>query len=44
MGLSCLTIVKMASSANDIVEDVVKELLDKVVKVVKESGRWSKVS
>ena len=34
----------MSSSANDIAEEVVRELLDRVVEVAKESGDWSKVS
>ena len=44
MGLIYWTSEKMALSQNDIVEDVVEELIDNVVKVVKESGGWIEVS
>ena len=44
MGLSYWTSEKMALSQNDIVKDMVKELIDNVVKVAKESGGWIEVS
>ena len=34
----------MSPSVNDIVEEVFRELLDRVVEVAKGSGDWSKVS
>ena len=37
-------LIKMASSKNDIMEDIVKELLDRVDNVAGKSGGWYEVS